>query len=71
MKPYFSFVQRTVSRIVDSGSKIPQWNMVEINDPYANHKISTSDVGQMKAAVQALTIGGSSTDFLEAYMKGR
>ena len=69
---FFSFVLATVSRIIDSGSNVPLWNLVEFGDPDVAHKITTYDAAQMKAAVQALRVYDEhgNTDFKESYMNG-
>ena len=69
---FFSFVLATVSRIIDSGSNVPLWNLVEFGDPDVAHKITTPYAAQMKAAVQALRVYDEhgNTDFKESYMNG-
>ena len=69
---YFSFALSTVSRIIDSGSNVPLWNLVEFGDPDVAHKITTPYAAQMKAAVQALRVYDEhgNTDFKESYMNG-
>ena len=57
MSRAFPLVKRTVQKIADGGPNIPLWNLISFFGEVI-HRISTPDVNQFKANVQALAIHG-------------
>ena len=63
-------VKKTVTSLVDSGTKIPRWVLTNFKDPAAEMVTSTTDVEHLRSSLDELKYGGGG-DIWEQVLKGK
>ena len=51
-------VQEMISKLIESGSKIPTWVLTSFRDPDVDVRKETNDVEELRSALKELRYGG-------------
>ena len=51
-------VKGMISKLIESGSKIPTWVLTSFNDPEVDVRKETNDVEELRSALKELEYGG-------------
>ena len=51
-------VKEMISKLIESGSKIPTWVLTSFNDPEVDVRKETNDVEELRSALKELEYGG-------------
>ena len=51
-------VKEMISKLIESGSKIPTWVLTSFNDPDVDVRKETNDVEELRSALKELEYGG-------------
>ena len=58
MKAALPRVKEMISKLIESGSKIPTWVLTSFNDPDVDVRKETKDVEELRSALKKLRYGG-------------
>ena len=70
MKKALPRVKEMISKLIESGSKIPTWVLTSFNDPDVDVRKETNDVEELRSALKELTFGGGGDPEREQAFEG-
>ena len=70
MKKALPRVKEMISKLIESGSKIPTWVLTSFNDPDVDVREETNDVEELRSALKELTFRGGGDPEKEQAFEG-